>query len=156
MASLEDVVKEAMRRAGRPVPTSTSTSTVESDSTDSQVDNIQTTDTQDSGTPETEKLITQCVYEIIQMPCYNIKHLAAIRRTLRNVLKALVKENEYVTIGVIKRYVDPRNRYLVKSILNRAIDLKLVLSSVIEDHDTTIYQINHEHAEEVFNYLERV
>lgn len=144
MTDLMDIAKEALARAGH-------THSQEGDptsSTGAQVEPGQTLDT--------EKLITQCVMEIVQMPCYDVKQLADIRRTLRSVLKALIKESEYITIGVIKRYVDPRNRALVKSVLNRMIDIGLVCTATIESSDTIIYQINHVHADTVFNYLERV
>jgi len=153
MASLEDIVREAMIRAGRTPGGGGDSSNNEPGGTDSQGDAAQSND-ETSDQQETDKLILQCVFEVVQMQCYTIKRLGDIRRTIKNVLKALVKENDYVTLGVIKRYVDPRNRALVKSILNRAIDTGLVISTSVED--VVLYQINHIHAETVFNYLERV
>lgn len=144
MADLESIVREAMKRAGK-LPASGVVNSNESDTPTQDTEN---------NPDEAEKLIIQCVFEVMQMPCFDVKQLAAIRRTLKSVLKSLVKESEYVTIGVIKRYVDPRNRHFVKAILNRTIDVGLVITTQIDD--TVIYQINHKHAEDVFKYLERV
>lgn len=103
---------------------------------------------------EIDKLVTDCVLEVVQMPCHNIKQLAAIRRTLKNVLKALVKERDSITIGVVKRYVEPKNRFLVKSILCKLVDACVISSTTIEDK--ILYQIDHRHANDIFSYLERV
>lgn len=132
---IEDIVKQALVRTGEA--------------------NTQGKDTglTQAQTQDTERLITDCVLEVVQMSCYNIKQLADIRRTIRNVFKALVKEKDYITLGVIKRYVDARNRALVKSILTKASDVGLVITMSVED--TVVYKLNHQHAEEIFAYLER-
>lgn len=146
MTDLPEIVLEAMKRAGMTPVTQESTAQSASTTTD-----IQTPHTTHEPS-DSEKLITDCVLEVIQMSCYGVQQVADVRRTLRSVLKALVKERDYITIGKVKSYVNSRNRNLVKPILDRASEVGLVLSTMIEA--TMIYKINYMHAEAILTYLE--
>lgn len=124
--NIEDVVKEALKRAGHLVDKNVQQANV-------------------------HELVNQCIMELLQSNTVKTRQLIIVRRVLQRTLFLLAQSSSTCTIGALRRKLDPRYRVYIKPILYHCVQHNLVVVQTRDDK--SYYLLNHNMRSQVIEYL---
>lgn len=114
------------------------------DSNNSKEYNLPPPDIQIDEEKRLKECIDKCVLDLVARHQVNYKQVLQVRRVLKNLIRFLLRHrNKEQSLAQIRSAINPHDRYLVRMILDKLVQVYVVKEHTHTWNDTIGYSINY-------------